>query len=212
MTGDIIFIGPPGGGKGTVGQIIDRAGLARHVSTGDLCRDYLKSVAEDDPIHARIAAGEFLNDDEITALLARRVSELPDVRMIIDGYPRSLDQVKLLDRILAKYDREIGAVISFEMTDERVVERISGRYVCRACAHVYHRTFNPAPDNVCACGETQFITREDDRPAVIGARLYRYHHRTEPVIAHYKARGLIRALDCDRPIEVVANATLDLVQ
>ena len=205
---DVVFIGPPGSGKGTVGSFIAQAGLATHVSTGEVIRQYLALLPEDNPLHARIASGQFLNDDEITALLIRRVEQIAKGRIIFDGYPRNAEQVKFLDRILAKYDRKISSVILFDMKDDQVVERISGRYNCRSCQRVYHKIFNPAPNGVCECGETQFVTRTDDRPEVVEARLYRYHHNTEPLIALYGRRGILRKVNAQQDIDTMVNAVL----
>jgi adenylate kinase len=212
MTEDLVFIGPPGAGKGTVGKILETAGLAIHVSTGEMIREYLSTLPARDPLHARIAEGSFLDDDEITALLIRKVEHIPlDRRIIFDGYPRNVAQAQLLNRILGRAPRMVGSVILFDMPDEKVVERISGRYNCRDCGRVWHSMFNPAPEGTCVCGSTTFVVRSDDKPEVIEARLYRYHTRTLPLITHYGKRDMLKTVAADGEIAQVANAVLDLI-
>jgi len=204
---DLVFMGPPGGGKGTVGKLLQRAGLADHVSTGELIRTYLTTLPADDPLNERIAAGHFLSDDEITALLIRHVDNV-DRRIIFDGYPRNLEQITLLIRILERAERTLHAAILFELPDEQVIDRISGRYNCQTCKTVYHRLFNPAPDNRCVCGSTSFETRSDDRAEVVAARLARYHQVTEPMIDRFENMRLLRVVNADQSVEAVMKEVM----
>jgi adenylate kinase len=207
---DLVFMGPPGAGKGTISKILQNAGLAEHISTGEIIREYLTTLPDTDPLHARIAEGKFLNDDEITALLIRRVEQAKLPRVIFDGYPRNVEQIVLLDKILERSSRQLRFAVLFEMGDDKVISRISERYNCRVCLHVYHKTFNPAPQGVCQCGSKEFEVRADDRPEVVGERLKRYHTLTEPLIEHYEYRGVLRIVNADQEIEAVMSDVMDL--
>lgn len=210
VVSDIILIGPPGAGKGTMGSLIDRAGLAQHVSTGDLIRDHLASIAPDDPLNARIAAGHFMNDDEITALLVRRIQDVKQ-RIVFDGFPRNVDQIKILDRIGDKWDRLVTCAIYLALDDDKIVHRITGRSSCRSCGRVYHDTLNPSGGQ-CECGGTEFLIREDDTEAVLRQRMIRFHHATEPILAVYRTRGILREVNADQPIDRVLNDIMNMVQ
>jgi adenylate kinase len=207
---DLVFMGPPGAGKGTIGKILQTAHLAEHISTGEIIREYLATLPDTDPLHARIAAGKFLNDDEITALLIRRVEKATLTRIIFDGYPRNIEQTQLLNRIEERSSRRLQHAVLFEMADEHVISRISGRYNCRVCLHVYHKSFNPAPQGTCECGSKRFEVRADDRPEVVGERLKRYHALTEPLIAHYENLGMLRVVDAYQPIEAVMKDVMEI--
>lgn len=205
MLEDIILIGPPGSGKGTVGRLLAMSGIVHHVSTGDLVRDFLATLAEDDPINIRIMTqGEFLNDEEISALLVRALDGHRHERVVFDGYPRNLPQIEMLDRILAGMGHNIGHVISLDVPDEIIIDRISGRHSCRVCNRVFHVRNNPPPEEGC-CGSTAYLWRVDDTAEIVEMRLLRYHEYTAKLTDVYETRGLVRHVDGTGTIEEVMN-------
>ncbi len=209
--GDVIFMGPPGSGKGTAGKLIEMSGLAQHISTGDIIREYLEALPMDHPLTTRIASGEYMTDDEIFSLLIHTVERSASRRIVYDGFPRTNVQIDMLDRLSAKHDRMIQAVVFFAIPDHRIVERIVGRYNCRECQRVYHDKFNPAIDSTCECGSQQFVRREDDNETVLASRLKRYHFATEPILGIYRQRGILHEVNADQPIEKVLNDVLDQI-
>lgn len=210
MIGNVVFIGPPGGGKGTVAQIIQSVGLAHHISTGEVIRQYMKGLPESDPIHARMAAGEFLSDDETTSLLIRHLDALNSRRIIFDGYPRNVDQAMMLDRIMMRLESTVSAVYHFDIPDEIALERITGRLNCRACGNVYHRSLNPPPTQNCQCGGDLYV-RADDVPDTVRHRLEKYRRETSPVLDYYDEESLVHRIDASQDIEAVVRTVLHTV-
>ena len=186
----IIFLGAPGAGKGTQAEIVsERLGIPT-ISTGAIIREAIKSGTEMG-VQAKkfIEAGALVSDDVVIGIVKERLAE-PDCAngYILDGFPRTVPQAEALDRMGVKLD----AVVSLEVDDETIVERMSGRRVCAKCGKTYHVNHNPSPlgDN-CVCGE-KLITRADDAPEVVLSRLEVYHSTTEPLKNYYKETGTLR--------------------
>lgn len=188
MSKTIIFLGPPGAGKGTQSQLLkERDGFVQ-ISTGDILREAVKSQTPLG-IEAKkfMDEGKLVPDELIINLIAEKLEELENKNIIFDGFPRTVKQAEALKELLIKKGRKIDAVILFLISDEEIIKRLSGRRVCPNCGTVYHVIYNPPKDdNVCdKCG-TPLIQRDDDKEEVIKKRLEVYHQQTAPLIDYYK--------------------------
>jgi adenylate kinase len=213
---NLILLGAPGAGKGTQAKRIEDAFGIVQLSTGDMLRAEVNSgSAIGRQVDEIMKAGRLVPDEIIIALIDSRLDQ-EDCRrgFILDGFPRTLAQAKALDEILAKKHLKLDSVISIEVDDEAMVERISGRFTCAKCGEGYHDKFKrPKVDMVCdVCGSTEFTRRADDNAETVRQRLEAYHSQTKPIIAYYEARGLVRRVDGMRPIDEVTTEILAALQ
>lgn len=194
----LIFLGPPGSGKGTQAQRLGaRRGLVQ-LSSGDVLR---RERQEGSPIGQKAAqymdAGTLVPDEVITGVMLAAIDRLPaGTGFILDGFPRTLPQAETLDAGLAERKLKIDAVIDFKLDDEEIIRRIVGRRVCNACAATYNVSFLPPKvDGKCdKCGG-ELIQRKDDRREVIVTRLETYRAQTAPLIEYYARRGRFHSVD-----------------
>ena len=204
----IVLFGPPGAGKGTqAARITDSTGLPQ-VSTGDMLRAAVKNGTETG-IAAKqyMDAGQLVPDSIIIDLIKERVLEKDAQNgLMFDGFPRTVPQAEALAEIT-----EVSHVISIEVPDERIVERICGRYSCASCGAVYHDTFNPtSTEGVCdQCGSKEMKRRADDNESTVLQRLGAYHEQTSPLADWYDAKGIFHRIDGDRDIDQI---TVDILQ
>jgi adenylate kinase len=206
---DLVLMGPPGAGKGTQAQrIAGERGLA-HIATGDMLR---AAVREGTPLGLRakaiMARGDLVPDDVIIDMIHDRLDR-PDTAagFLLDGFPRTEPQAEALDRMLAGVGRRISRVLVFDLDEEVLVERISGRRVCRAAEHVYHVHNNPPrTDSVCDLDGSELYQREDDQPEVVRARYEKqWVQAATPVVAYYRARGLVDEINAAASPEQVGG-------
>lgn len=209
---NLILLGAPGAGKGTQAKRIAETFGIVQLSTGDMLRAEARGgTAIGRQADAIMKAGRLVPDEMIINLIDSRVDREDCLRgFILDGFPRTLPQAIALDEMLAKRHLELAAVISIEVDDEAMVERISGRFTCAKCGQGYHDRFKrPKVDGVCdVCGSTEFTRRADDNAETVRQRLKAYHSQTKPIIAHYDARGLVRRVDGMREIDEVTAEIL----
>ena len=203
----LVFLGPPGAGKGTQAKLLSKEHGVPHLSTGDLLRD---AMAKGTPTGRRakefVEKGALVPDEVVDALVGERLPGVRD-RFLLDGYPRNGTQATELDRLAAELKAPLTAVIYIHVDDEKLVARVSGRRSCPKCGAVYHVEAKPPKRaDVCdACGSKGLSQRPDDRAEVVRKRLAVYHKDTAPLVERYKAKGLLRWIDGDRPIEAVAG-------
>ena len=204
----IVLFGPPGAGKGTqAARITDSTGLPQ-VSTGDMLRAAVKNGTETG-IAAKqyMDAGQLVPDSIIIDLIKERVLEKDAQNgLMFDGFPRTVPQAEALAEIT-----EVSHVIAIEVPDERIVERICGRYSCASCGAVFHDTFNPtSTEGVCdQCGSTEMKSRADDNESTVLQRLGAYHEQTAPLAEWYDAKGIFHRINGDRDIDQI---TVDILQ
>lgn len=206
---NLVLLGAPGAGKGTQAKrIVQQFGVTQ-LSTGDMLRAEASSgTAIGKQADEIMKAGQLVPDEIIIGLIDSRLDR-EDCRrgFILDGFPRTLAQATALDAMLASKHLKLDKVISIEVDDEAMVERISGRYTCARCSEGYHDRFKqPKVEGVCdVCGSTEFVRRADDNAETVRRRLKAYHSQTEPIIAYYDKQALVRRVDGMRAIDEVTE-------
>ncbi|MFO1127043.1 MAG: adenylate kinase [Rhodospirillales bacterium] len=204
---NVILLGPPGSGKGTQAKRLEEAFGIVQLSTGEMLRAEVAAASEiGRTADAIMKAGGLVPDDVIVGIMDRRLDH-PDCGngFILDGFPRTVPQAESLDAMLTRKGIALDLVVTLDVDDDAMVERISGRYSCASCGAGYHDTFQqPKVDNVCdVCGGREFVRRKDDNAETVRQRLKAYHAQTKPIIAHYEAKGLVRHVDGMGPIDDV---------
>ena len=200
---NLVFLGPPGAGKGTQAKRLAQEKGLVHISTGDILRDAVKrGTSLGLKAKEFMEKGQLVPDDLIIALIEEVMP--PQGGVIFDGFPRTVPQAQALDDMLERKSLKLSKVILFEVDEETVVERLSGRRTCPSCGAVYHIKFNPPKrDEVCdRCG-TSLIQREDDREEVVRNRLRVYREQTSPLIDYYRRKDILVSLDASKDIEQV---------
>lgn len=210
----LILIGPPGAGKGTQAAMLEQTLGLKQVSSGDLFRENLKNETELGKLAKQyMDRGELVPDDVTIAMVKDRIARPDCARgVILDGFPRTLEQAKALDEMLAAQNSAIRLVPLLTVPDEELMERLTGRRVCRACGATYHLRFNPPKvAGVCdACGG-ELYQRSDDSPETVRNRLFVYYKQTSPLIGYYFAKGLLVKLDGQGPIAEVQQALVNAI-
>lgn len=207
----IIFLGAPGAGKGTQAEIVSQKLGIPTVSTGAIIREALKTGTEMG-LKAKkfIEEGALVPDDVVIGIIRERLQKSDCQNgFILDGFPRTVPQAEALD----KMGISLTAVVSIEVPDEAIVERMSGRRVCPSCGATYHVLYNPAKDNeACDVCGTALTVRKDDAPDVVLSRLEIYHSTTEPLKDYYAAKGNLRIVDGVGSVEEISSRTMKALE
>jgi adenylate kinase len=202
----LIFIGPPGSGKGTQAKrLAGRFGIP-HISTGDMLRE---AVAERTPLgrkaDAIMKSGALVPDDVMVGMIRERLSK-PDAKkgFILDGFPRTLPQAEKLDTLLAGNGKDGLRVLQLLVPDEAIVKRIALRRTCAQCGAIYHLENQPPKvDGVCdRCGG-ELVARPDDTETAVRKRLESFHRQTAPVADYYRAKSVLKQVDGIGPVDEV---------
>ena len=206
----IIFLGAPGAGKGTQADRLSvRLGIPT-ISTGAIIRAAIKD-GTDMGLQAKefIEKGEFVPDDVVINIVKNRLSKSDcDKGYILDGFPRSVPQAAALDEMGVNIDK----VISLEVSDEEIIERMSGRRVCSHCGKTYHEIHLPsAAGDACEVCGTKLSIRADDKADVVRSRLVIYHSTTEPLKDYYRSRGKLCVVDGNERVEETTKRTLEAI-
>lgn len=195
----LILFGPPGAGKGTQAQRIEKAQGLVQLSTGDMLRAAVSSGTEmGKRAKAKMDAGALVSDEIVIGIINDRIQEA-DCKdgFILDGFPRTVAQAEALDAMLNEQSLKLDAVIEIKVDDAALVERIAGRYTCAGCNEGYHDTnLKPKVDGVCDnCGSTEFKRRPDDNAETVAKRLKEYYAQTAPVLPYYADKGVLHTVD-----------------
>ena len=200
----VILLGAPGSGKGTVaGKLASENANRQHVSSGDLLRGAVaKGTEAGKQAKEFMEAGKLVPDSLIATMIKDVVAETTgDVTMLLDGFPRNLAQAE----ILADMGAPIRSAVLIDVPDEIIQDRIAGRRTCPKCKAGYHvRNLPPKVEGVCDVCGAELVIRKDDNPDTVKDRLVVYHQQTEPLIAYYKGKGLLKTVDGMTGVDNVA--------
>lgn len=201
---NLVFLGPPGAGKGTQAAVVSQALNIPHISTGDMFR---KAMRDGTPTGLKAKAyidnGQLVPDSVTIEMVAERLAEADCANgYLLDGFPRNLDQAKALEGI-----SKLDAVVDIAVADEKLITRLSGRRVCPKCGGTYHITKLSDETKCPDCGGG-LIQRDDDNPATIANRLSVYHAQTSPLTAFYAEKGMLKQVDGALPMEEVTSQIL----
>lgn len=204
----LVFLGPPGAGKGTQARQLSREWQVPQVATGDMLRE---AVAAGTPLGLRakriMDEGALVPDDVIVGLIGERLRQ-PDAAggFILDGFPRTLGQAEALDRLLKDLGQTLDGVLYFRVPELELVRRLSGRRICRQCQTAYHVvSAPPARPGVCdRCGGDLY-QRDDDSETTVRTRLQVYERQTVPLLEYYGDRGLLATIDGEGSIDAIRD-------
>ena len=210
-----ILMGPPGAGKGTQAELLTQHFTIPHVSTGDMFRAAIK---EQTPLGIKakqyLDSGALVPDEVTIGIVAERLVQADCSNgFLLDGFPRTAAQADALANILSDLNIGLDGVVNIELDDKSLLERLTGRRVCKQCTATYHMVFNPPlePGKCDKCGG-ELYQRSDDTLETAQNRLKVYNEQTEPLIAYYSAQGLLRRIQGDQEIEKVFHDILDVLE
>ena len=211
----LILLGPPGAGKGTQAKRLQETHGFIQLSTGDMLR---AAVAAETEIGKKakevMERGELVSDDIVTGIISERIDQ-PDCAngFILDGFPRTVAQAQALDDLLAEKNMKLDVVIEMRVDDDKLVDRVVGRYTCAQCGEGYHITFKrPLKEGICdKCGSTEFKRRDDDNEETVRGRLQSYHSQTAPLITYYGARDKLKTVDGMASINAVSEQMQEII-
>ncbi|MEK3733337.1 MULTISPECIES: adenylate kinase [Paenibacillus] len=204
---NILFMGPPGAGKGTQAEhIVNEFGIP-HISTGDAFR---LAIKQGTPVGIKakeyIDQGLLVPDDVTIGIVEERLQQSDcEKGFLLDGFPRTLSQAEALDEILARLSTQLDHVINLKVDRDKLMARLTGRRICKQCGSTYHVIFNPPKqEGICdKCGG-ELYQRSDDNEESVGIRLDEYINKTAPLLTFYENKGLLRQIDGDQEIDAVS--------
>jgi adenylate kinase len=208
----LVFLGPPGAGKGTQAKLLSQRMGFLHLSTGDLLREAVKNQT---PLGKKVKEymdrGELVPDELIVQLIEETMPKEGNV--ILDGFPRTVNQALALEEMLRVKGEKISKVLFFDVPDEVIIDRLSGRMVCSKCGAVYHVKYNPPKvEGVCDLCDGTLVQRDDDKEEVVRKRLEVYRKQTQPLIEFYQEKGIIYKLDAGKGVEELFEEVKGLVR
>ncbi|MGW4985794.1 adenylate kinase [Streptomyces mirabilis] len=208
----IVLVGPPGAGKGTQAVRLAEKLRVPHISTGDLFRANISQQTELGKLAKSYMDAGNLVPDEVTIAMVKDRMEQPDAEggFLLDGFPRNVQQAEALDQLLETEGIKLDAVLDLEVPEDEVVKRIAGRRICRNdSSHVFHVAYSPPKkEGVCDVCGGELYQREDDSEETVRTRLEVYHTQTEPIIAYYKAQGLVVTISSLGPVDKITQRAL----
>ncbi|MFT8392827.1 MAG: adenylate kinase [Liquorilactobacillus ghanensis] len=204
---NLMLMGLPGAGKGTQAERIVDQYHVPHISTGDIFRAAIKNETEMGlKAKAFIDRGELVPDEVTNGIVRDRLAEADTAQgFLLDGFPRNLAQAEALEKMGKELNRSLTAVINIHVDPDSLLERLTGRYICRNCGATYHKLFNPTKtDGTCdRCGGHEFYQREDDKPATVKNRLEVNLKMNTPLIDFYQQQNLLYEINGNQPIDDV---------
>lgn len=210
----IVLLGPPGAGKGTQAQRLAEATGLLHISTGDMFREHVRNNTELGQLAKQyMDRGELVPDEVTIAMLLERLDQPDAVRgALFDGFPRNVAQAQALDEALARRGAKVDRAVLIEVSDDELVARLGGRWMCRQCGAVYHeRNDPPKQAGICdRCGG-QLYQRDDDKPEVVRSRLEKQKPPAD-LLSYYRERNVLRTVDGEQSFEAVTQALLEAIR
>jgi len=211
----LLFIGPPGCGKGTQAPIVKQNHCLCHIATGDMLREAVQSKSElGMKVKSVMESGGFVSDEIVIDLIKENMNK-PMCRkgFILDGFPRTVSQAESLERMLADQEKKLDAAIFFDVPDKTLEERVTGRLVHPASGRSYHIKTNPpiTPGIDDITGEA-LVHRADDNLETLKTRLRKFHESTKPVIDFYQRKGQLRRIDADQSVAKVSADVLSIIE
>jgi adenylate kinase len=207
MTVYIVLLGPPGVGKGTQAKIIAETTGLQHISSGDLFRENIKNATElGNLAQFYMNKGELVPDDVTIGMIRDRLSR-PDCKdgALLDGYPRTTVQAEALEKLLVEFGGRVNYVPYVTASEATLIERLSGRWTCKAQGHVFHEKYNPPKKpGVCDLDGSELYQRDDDQAETVTRRIQVYFAQTAPLIAYYRERGVLSEIDGAQSIKKVS--------
>jgi adenylate kinase len=210
----IVLLGPPGVGKGTQAELIAKTTGLPHVSSGELFRENIKNENELGRLAQSFMDKGELVPDEVTIRMIRSRLNCPDCKggALLDGFPRTTVQADSLASLLTEFDGKVNYVPYLNAPEATLIERLSGRWTCKAQGHVFHEKHNP-PLRTCVCDfdGSDLFQRDDDKAETITRRIQVYFAQTVPLISYYRERGLLFEIDGTQSIEKVSTDLLAVI-
>ncbi len=211
----IVMLGAPGAGKGTQAKRLASKYGIPHISTGDIFRANIKNGTElGKKAKVYMDQGLLVPDELVVDLVIDRFKE-PDCEKgyVLDGFPRTIPQAKVLDEALAKNKDGLEFAIDVDVADENIVRRMSGRRACVGCGATYHVvTIPPKKEGICDTCGAELILRDDDKPETVEKRLKVYHEQTQPLIDYYQGKGILRSVDGARDMDEIFDEIVAIVE
>ncbi|MEL7643877.1 MAG: adenylate kinase [bacterium] len=211
----IVLLGPPGAGKGTQAKMLAEKLALAHISSGDIFRENLKAQTDLGKLaQIYIDRGDLVPDDVTIAMIEARLQK-PDCSngAVLDGFPRTPAQADALKEMLKKLEGEVVSVPFINVPAEVLVERLSGRWSCRAQGHVFHSVNNPPKtEGICDLDGSELYQRDDDKPETVKRRIHVYGEQTAPLLDYYTKAGLLVEIDGTREINQVAFDLLKAIK
>jgi len=211
----IVLLGPPGAGKGTQAQAISKEFSLPHISSGDIFRENLKQETELGKLAKEyMDRGELVPDDVTISMIQDRLSREDCVGgALLDGFPRTPAQAMAFSEMLKKFNGKVNAVPYIDVPEDVLVERLTGRWTCRAQGHIYHEKHNPpAQPGICDVDGSELYQRDDDKAETVKNRIQVYFRQTMPLIDFYRKDGTLIEINGTQSIEKVGEEMLAAVK
>src|SRR6266498_5066071 len=207
----IVLLGPPGVGKGTQAKILSEQTRLAHISSGDLFRENLKNQTELGKLaQTYMTKGELVPDDVTIAMIRERLAR-PDCKdgAILDGFPRTPAQAEALESMLQEFNGHVDLVPFITADEDVLVERLGGRWTCRASGHIFNEKSNPPKNDLkCDFDGSELYQRDDDKPETVKRRIKVYFEQTSPLISYYQDHGKLVEIDGTQSIDQVTEDLL----
>jgi len=211
----IVLLGPPGAGKGTQSKVLENELDLPHISTGDIFRENIKNSTPLGKLaNTYISKGHLVPDDVTIAMLRERFTQ-PDCKngAILDGFPRTPIQADELEVLLNTFGGQVNFVLLITAPVESLIERLAGRWICKAQGHAFHEHFNqPREKGICDIDGSDLYQREDDKAETVLNRIEVYQNQTAPLIQYYQERGLLIEINGIAAIEEVSRQVMCVLQ